>query len=101
MSGESTFCRAAEWPENKHAIDYLTAAYEEQRLQAVVCTVANSVERGRTQLLSQPSTEQSWLESLVMAANKPVGVSGENLLLVVFVVLFVWAMVKLVVSLSR
>jgi hypothetical protein len=63
--------------------------------------VANSVEHGRAQFLPQSSTEQFWLESLVMPVNKPIVVSGESLLLVVFLVLFVWAFVKLVVSLSR
>jgi hypothetical protein len=91
----------AGWSGNRHSIECLTAASEEQRLQSVVCPVANSVEHGRVQFLPQSSTEQFWLESLVMAANKSVGVTGESLLLVVLVVLFVWAVVKLVGSLSR
>jgi len=58
--------------------------------------------RARTaQFLSQPSTEQFWLESLIMSANKTVVVSGESLLLAAFAVLFVWAVVKLIVSFSR
>jgi len=36
-----------------------------------------------------------------MSANKTVVVSGESLLLAAFAVLFVWAVVKLIVSFSR
>jgi len=83
------------------SIDYLTGASQAQRLTGshLPCGELRRARTGPVPI--QPSTSQFWLESLVMAANKPVVVSGESLLLLAFVVLFVWAVVKLVVSLSR
>jgi len=58
--------------------------------------------RSRSGLSSYPTFHCAILaRKLVMAANKPVVVSGESLLLLAFAVLFVWAVCKLVLTLSR